>query len=87
MITHVSAAPTTMTKLFWKILCDIILPVSWTHWSNPSRPCFLLICQKKQNKTKTSPLKSDFLVCGVKSQSLGINLHCIQPVDFCPVIK
>lgn len=22
MITHVSAAPATMTELFWKILCD-----------------------------------------------------------------
>lgn len=81
---------------FWSFPnnCKVILEnplwsfrMSWIQWLSPSRLCFLLICQRNQNKTQIYSPKIDFFVSRAKFQALIINLHCMQPIDFWPVIK
>lgn len=85
-IALVSGASPTMTKLFWETLRAPVR-VPGTQGSRPSRLCFLLICQKKQSKTKIQPLKIDFFVSRAICPALIIALHCIRPVDVWPVVK
>lgn len=87
MITHISGISPTMTKLFWKILCDHFACVLDSVVKSLKAMCFLHICQKNQNKTKIQSLKIDFFVSTAQFQALIIDLHHVQPVDFQPVVK
>lgn len=87
MITHIAAAPVTVTKLFWKILCDHFACVLDSLFKPLKAMCPSYLSEKaKQNKSISFSKPPSWFV-GQNSKALIVILHCIQPVDFCPVIK